>query len=54
MYLDGYGKTRQFTQEEMDGTDKSWSIFQPRTWWYGGYVPSGYASADSSAAASSI
>ena len=27
----------------MDGTDKSWSIFQPRTWWYGGYVPSGSA-----------
>ena len=42
LYLDGYGKTRQWTQEELDGTDKSWSIFQPRTWWYGGYVPAGH------------
>ena len=42
-YQDGYGKTRQWTQEEMDGTDQSWSIFQPRTWWYGGYVPAGEA-----------
>ena len=29
-------------QEEMDGTDNSWSIFQPRTWWYGGYKPEGW------------
>ena len=28
-------------QEEMDGTDRSWSIFEPRTWWYGGHVPPG-------------
>ena len=42
LYLDGYGKTRQFTQEEMDGTDKFWSVFQPRTWWYGGHIPAGY------------
>jgi len=42
LYQDGYGKTRKWTQEEMDGTDKSWSVFQPRTWWYGGYVPAGH------------
>jgi len=41
LYLDGYGKGRRWSQEEMEGTDKSWSVFQPRTWWYGGYVPSG-------------
>ena len=40
------------SQEEMEGTDKSWSIFQPRTWWYGGYVPAGgYAQADVSSSA---
>jgi hypothetical protein len=32
-FQDGYGKARQWTKEEMEGTDKSWSIFQPRTWW---------------------
>ena len=42
VYLDGNGKMQRFTQEEMDGTDKLWSIFHPRTWWYGGYVPPGY------------
>ena len=52
LYLDGYGKTRQFSQEEMDGTDKSWSIFQPRTWWYGGYTPSGSAPSYQAASAS--
>ena len=28
-------------QEEMEGTEKMWSIFRPSTWWYGGYVPEG-------------
>lgn len=51
-YQDGFGKSRQWTKEEMEGTDKSWSIFQPRTWWYGGYVPAGgYAQADASSSA---
>ena len=34
-------KEDEWTQEEMDGTDKSWSLLQPSTWWYGGYVPAG-------------
>lgn len=59
-YQDGAGKTRKWTKEEMDGTDRSWSIFQPRTWWYGGYVPPGQTvtyntnAAESSGAYSSL
>jgi len=57
-YQDGTGKTRKWTKEEMEGTDRSWSILQPRTWWYGGYVPPGQQASsngsDASGAYSSI
>jgi tetratricopeptide (TPR) repeat protein len=29
-YQDGYGKSRKWTKEEMEG--KSWSVWRPRTW----------------------
>jgi len=29
-YQDGYGKSRKWTKDEMEG--KSWSVFRPRTW----------------------
>lgn len=35
-YQDGYGKTRKWTKEEMEGKG-SWSYFDPRTWF--GYKP---------------
>ena len=40
-YQDGSGKSRKWTREEMEGTDRSWHIAYPRTWWYGGHVPPG-------------
>ena len=41
-YQDGTGRTRYWTKEEMEGTDRSWHIAYPRTWWYGGYKGSNY------------
>ena len=41
-YQDGSGKSRKWTREEMEGTDRSWHIAYPRTWWYGGYKSSDY------------
>jgi hypothetical protein len=31
-YQDGYGKTRQWSKAEMEGTKPTWSLFRPRTW----------------------
>lgn len=41
-YQDGAGKSREWTKEEMEGTDRNWHLFYPRTWWYGGYKGSNY------------
>ena len=41
VYQDGTGKTRHWTREEMEGTDRSWSFFSPYSWLYGGYQPTG-------------
>ena len=40
-YQDGTGRTRHWTQQEMDGTDKNWSFFSPYSWLYGGYAALG-------------
>ena len=40
-YQDGTGKTRHWSKEEMDGTDRNWSFFSPYSWVYGGYKPLG-------------
>ena len=40
-YQDGTGKTKHWTKEEMEGTDKNWSFFSPYSWLYGGYAPLG-------------
>ena len=35
-YQDHNGKAKKWTQEEMDGTENSWSFWRPRSWLYGG------------------
>jgi len=40
-YQDGTGRTRYWTQEEMEGTEKNWSFLSPYSWYYGGYKPLG-------------
>jgi len=42
-YQDGTGKTRYWTKEEMEGSDKNWSFLSPYSWFYGGYKPDGWA-----------
>jgi hypothetical protein len=49
-YQDGSGKTRHWTKEEMEGTEKDWSFFSPYSWFYGGYK-SKYGSVEGEGAA---